>query len=147
MNSDFCLECKGCCRFAEKENIWIPQILNEEQNRLGINKIKTLRYLDGFICSFLKLKDNHCKVYKKRSFECRLYPFLINKKNNNLYLALDLKCPFINNRLKTEMFKEYLNYLVNFLYRPSVLNTIRANQKKFQSYPSPKILNLRRIGL
>ena len=123
----------------------MPLILAEEKKRLNVDKINFLSCGSGWACSFLNLQDNRCKIYARRPFECRLYPFLINKKDKDLYIALDPRCPFSCNKTKTMGFEGYLDYLVNFFKRPSVLNAIRVNQKNFHSYPSPEVLNLRRL--
>jgi Fe-S-cluster containining protein len=54
---------------------------------------------EGFICSFLNLNDNKCKIYARRPFECQLYPFLINLKGKRIILNLDLNCQYLKEKL------------------------------------------------
>lgn len=153
---DFCLNCKGCCRFSEKESIWQPLLLNEEvkvitkDNTGGQEavspsyRIKSLPLEDYYICSFLDAENNHCKIYRMRPFECRLYPFLINKAGNATYLSVDLRCPFITDKLEKKEFKEYINYLISFLSLPVVAFTIKQNPHTFADYSKEE--NLRNLA-
>lgn len=133
-----CLECQGCCRFSEENSIWQPALLNEEikiitkdnaakEINLTTKKIKSLPCDDYHICSFFDLANKRCRIYNIRPLECRLYPFLINRVKDTIYLSLDLKCPFIKDKLEEREFKDYLNYLVSFLSLPVVSFAIRGN--------------------
>lgn len=142
---DACLKCEGCCRFSEKDSIWQPSLLDEEikiitkdcvgqDAVLPSKKINTLSFKDYYICPFFDIENNRCKIYNKRPFECRLYPFLINKTKDAIYLSVDLKCPFIKDKLDKKEFKDYLNYLISFLGLPVVSFIIKQTPHILKDY-------------
>lgn len=150
ISEDICLKCKGCCRFSEEDSIWQPSVLDDEmkiisKDKVGIlsQKISSLPFQDHFICSFFDTESNRCKIYNQRPFECRLYPFLINKTNDAIYLSVDLDCPFIKDKLDNKDCKNYINYLVSFLSLPVVSFAIKQNPHIFTDYSkNDKIKNL-----
>ena len=130
---DFCLKCLGCCRFREKNSIWSPQLLKEETSSL--EQAVELVFDPGqniFLCSSLEPADNKCKVYTLRPFECRLYPFLLNKRGENIFLAVDLNCPFVKERFDTDEFKDYAQYLAEFFNQNA--QVLRNNLQLIQVY-------------
>lgn len=134
VSSEFCIRCYGCCRFREKESIWLPF------------SIKPIPYQDQFICPNLDLKTNHCKNYSERPFDCRLYPFLLNKKEDKIFLSVHLNCPFIKKNLKKRSFKGYVEYLKGFLLQKEILDLLKKKPKLICAYPSDEILDLERLG-
>lgn len=142
VTQDFCLGCLGCCRFAKADSLWAPSLLEEEKKGLNLKKIKLLPLGDTFVCPFLNPENNRCLIYKMRPFECALYPFLINKKRGQLYLALHLSCPFIKAQLDCRELRLYQDYLQKILSSPSSLDTLKKNQMNFTHYPEDEILAL-----
>jgi hypothetical protein len=55
-------------------------------------------------------------------------------------LAIDLKCPYAEENLESEIFKKYTRYLVERLNRPRRLSILRNNPQIIQEYPG--VLNL-----
>lgn len=139
----FCLVCQGCCRFRQKDSCWQPKLLNEEKKKL-LTKV----YLvfnskeNNFVCSSLNLKNNQCKIYSQRPLDCRLYPFLLNRKKNKVYLAVDLNCPQVK---KDKIFQDYVHYLLDFLNQPKMKKAIRDNPQIIQTYNG--VLNLSEIRI
>ncbi len=155
---DYCLSCQGCCRFSQQDSVWLPCLLNEEiENLLKKNfppslisqekKIRCEPYLgeNNFICSFLEPRENKCQIYAFRPFECRLYPFLINQEGKEIFLAIDLKCPFAQKNLESPEFKLYLRYLADFLNSQEGSALLKNNPQLFQAYP--EVLNLVKLSL
>lgn len=142
-----CLKCQGCCRFSTVDSVWLPCLLDEETQDLldrdippvsmslnkKINPIPNPQG-DGFICAFLEAKDNKCKIYDFRPFECQLYPFLISLRDKKVILTVDLNCPYVRDNLKTQEFKEYTGYLITFLNSPAQLKTLKDNPQIIQAY-------------
>lgn len=151
---EVCLKCDGCCRFKDEKSIWQPILLDEEIKLISKDcvykdelssskKINSISFKNYFICSFFDIDNNKCKIYQSRPFECRLYPFLINKTKEAIYLSVDLKCPFIKNKLDNKEFRDYLNYLINFLSLPVVSFMIKQNPHIFTDYSKEdKLYNL-----
>lgn len=138
--------------------MWLPLLLNEEIAHLLKNnfppavisqdkRIRSEPYLkeNNFICSFFMPEDNKCKIYALRPFECQLYPFLINRKDDKIFLALDLKCPFVKENSGNQKFKEYIQYLTDLFHAPSTIKIIRQNPQVMQIYGDT--LNLAELKL
>lgn len=155
---EVCLSCQGCCRFSQHETSWSPILLNEEIRQLLecnyppslISPTKRIRAVpdpksDRFLCAFLSPQDNTCKIYSARPLDCRLYPFMINRKGEKVFLACDLRCPFVKEHLEVGEFKEYIQYLNDFLNSPSALNLLRNNSQIIQEYEG--LLDLEEIKI
>ncbi len=144
---EVCLKCRGCCRFKQMDSAWSPCLLDEEIQDLLDQKIppafisadkKLLPIPEpqgvGFICPFLEAKDNKCKIYELRPFECQLYPFLIHLRGKKVILTLDLNCPYVREHLKSVGFKIYTDYLINFLNSPAQTKILKDNPQIIQAY-------------
>jgi len=155
---NYCLGCHGCCRFSEQDSVWLPHLLEKEAQELlkkdfpaalisCDKKIRSIPYpaQNNFICSFLQPKDNKCKIYAFRPFECQLYPFLINRKGGEVFLAIDLKCPFVKENLESQKFKTYIRYLTSFFNNPRKIKVLKNNPQIIQIYEG--VLNLAELNL
>jgi len=144
---EFCLKCKGCCRFKEMHSAWAPCLLEEEIQDLLDKKIppaaisseKMLLLIpepEGgqYICPFLNRQDNKCKIYEFRPFECQLYPFLIAFRNKKVLLTVDINCPYIAQHLKSQEFKQYVDYLARFLNSAKQKRLLENNPQIIQAY-------------
>ena len=145
---EFCLKCRGCCRFKEADSIWSPCLLDEEIQELADKEgvpaasISVDRRLqpvanpdgEGFICPFLGSADNQCRIYNLRPFECQLYPFLINLRRDKVLLSVDLNCPYVYEKIGTPLAKEYIIYLTAYLNSPKMLKVLKDNPQIIQAY-------------
>jgi len=145
---EFCLNCRGCCRFKEANSVWLPCLLEEEIldliDKPGIpavsisveKKIVPVANPsgEGFFCPFLDGVENKCKIYAFRPFECQLYPFLINLRGKKVVLTLDLNCPYIEKSLKSPALKEYTEYLAAYLNSPARIKLLKDNPQVIQAY-------------
>ena len=142
-----CLACRGCCRFSQPESVWSPGLLQEDIDELMRNNIPPLFILanyklrvaydkreESFLCSLLDADKNKCKVYAFRPFECQLYPFLVNRRGQEVFLAVDLKCPFVRENRDKPVFKEYVHYLTDLFNNPDLLKSLRNNPQIIQAY-------------
>jgi Fe-S-cluster containining protein len=145
--SDYCLSCKGCCRFKEQDSVWTPCLLDEEIQALldkkippaAISQKKKLIAISassqqGFVCPFLRLEDNQCQIYSFRPWECQLYPFLINLRSGKVILTVDLNCPYLRGHLNSQEFKQYTEELVQYLNSPAQLKILKANPQLLEAY-------------
>lgn len=152
--SEICLSCRGCCRFGERGSVWSPLFLYEEIQKLvaadivpaclfshsGISSKKASRIdtveIDGQLyCPCLDAGANACKIYPHRPFDCRLYPFLLLKKEGKAYLALDLKCPFVADPHQAQALASWQQEVAHFLSTPEFKQTLRRNPEILQEYP------------
>lgn len=144
---EVCLKCQGCCRFKEFDSVWLPCLLNEEiQDLLDRNIPPATISIDRkiqpipnpkqneFICPFLNIEDNKCKIYEYRPLECQLYPFLIAIRDKKVILTVDLNCPYIKEKLNSQELKEYTDYLVSFLNSPHQFEILKSNPHIIQAY-------------
>ena len=144
---EFCLKCRGCCRFLEANSIWSPCLLDEEIQDLLDKKIppasiSSSRRIqpvpnpkdEGFICPFLNIENNKCKIYEFRPFECQLYPFLISIRDNKVLLTLDLNCPYVEENLKSRECKDYTQHLTTFLNSAKQKRILKDNPQIIQAY-------------
>jgi Fe-S-cluster containining protein len=143
--TDFCLKCKGCCRFSSIKTVWSPKLLEEEKKPFKNRPLKLRPYWkDGnFICSFLEPLGNRCQIYPERPFECQLYPFLINLENNKIFLAVDLNCSFIAKNFNNRKFQGYKRYLVKKFKTKKAKELLRGNYGFAQEYNG--VLNISMI--
>lgn len=141
VTSGFCLKCEGCCRFSSSDTIWSPHLLKQEKEKLSKKiRLKSNSKDNNFICASFNIRNNKCKIYPLRPFECRLYPFLINRQGNKVFLAVDLKCPYIEENLENKKFKDYIRYLTCLYNSPGIIKILKNNLKVIQTYPG--VLNL-----
>lgn len=149
--SEFCLNCRNCCRFRDEKSVWSPCLLDEEIQVLLEHKIPPAaisldrRLLlipdpcgEGFICPFLNNQDNKCRIYKIRPFECALYPFLLNMRNGRVLLTVDLNCPYVGKTMDTPQMKDYITYLTAYLNSPGQLRMFKDNPQIVQAYEQVK---------
>ena len=131
---EFCLKCLDCCRFSQQESIWSPHLLEEEKQKLGEILIGANPGQDNFTCYYLKLSGNKCKIYADRPFECQFYPFLFDRKNDRLFLALDLNCAYVSQSNLEPQFQQYTRSLIKLVQTPAYLNILKSNPQLFQNY-------------
>ncbi len=145
---EICLKCQGCCRFREAVSVWSPCLLDEEVLSLidkpdipsaAIDANRRLCLVPDkkgelFLCPFLSLEDNKCRIYSMRPFECRLYPFLLNLRSNKIFLTVDLNCPYIREKLKSPELKNYIDYLTALLNSRKFLRLLKDNSHILQTY-------------
>ncbi len=111
---EWCLRCERCCRFTEQSSPWIPVFSAKEveeiiargedpvvfnksiEEGMGIDvRVKVVPYKDYYVCPFFEPSKNCCRIYPVRSFDCRLYPFLLVRKEGHIYIGIDKDCPFV----------------------------------------------------
>lgn len=145
---EFCLKCRGCCCFKEASSVWSPCLLDEEIQELldkpnvpaasiSIDRrIQPIARPNGvdFICPFLEVLDNKCKIYSTRPFECQLYPFLINLRKDKVLLTVDLNCPYVYAQINSQESKDYIIYLTNYLNSAPLLSMLKDNPQIIQAY-------------
>lgn len=145
---EFCLKCRGCCRFKEANSVWSPCLLDKEMQTLldkkGIptasisidRRIQPIANPQGadFICPFLETLNNKCKIYSIRPFECQLYPFLINLRKDKVLLTVDLNCPYVYEKINSQEAKDYIIYLTHYLNSASLRSLLKDNPQIIQAY-------------
>jgi Fe-S-cluster containining protein len=113
----------------DKEGIPAASITIDRRLQPIANPQKT-----GFICPFLSVQDNKCKIYNRHPFECQLYPFLINLRKTKVLLTVDLNCPYAYEKINSQEAKEYITYLTNHLNSPENIEMFQDNPQIIQAY-------------
>ncbi len=157
-----CLSCDGCCSYLQKQTVWAPLFLFDEIVELTAKNIApcslfthadahcgeaarvNLIEMDGqFICPCFDPGPNKCKIYAHRPFDCSLYPFLLARKGDQAYLAVDENCPYIKKTNSTKGMPDYVRYLVEFFSSENIIKAVKDDPRIVQEYPhGVKILAL-----
>ncbi|MCX5709450.1 MAG: YkgJ family cysteine cluster protein [Candidatus Omnitrophica bacterium] len=142
-----CLKCQGCCRFRVQDSVWSPCLMDEDIQVLLDHKIPPATLSldkkivpvpnqqgEGYLCAFLDAPTNKCLVYGFRPFECQLYPFLLSLRQKRVYLTIDLNCPYAKEKLNSQEFKDYVEYLSDFLNAPAQVELLKENPHLLAAY-------------
>lgn len=91
----------------------LPSLLfsHPGQKTSRASRINLTKSGDLFICPCFDEPANKCRIYPRRPFDCALYPFLLVRKDELVYLAIDKKCPYAasnSGTFKTALYKGYL---------------------------------------
>jgi uncharacterized protein len=140
----FCLKCQICCRFPKKPTIWQPRLSQEEtiffRNQNGLKghiakgAVKLKAAGSFFCCEFFNGKKNSCKIYKLRPLDCRLYPFVLLRAKNKIFLAAHLICPFIAENIRSRKLERYADYLKKVFAGKDFKLLIKTSPAFIQSY-------------
>jgi hypothetical protein len=144
ITSAYCLSCKGCCRFQEEHSAWRPKAYDGEEEFSGGKVFSKedvdakgyvkARSVDGqYVCRYLDIDTNKCQIYSARPFECQLYPFLFFKKQQVIFLAVHLACPFVQEEKETEAFKGYCRDLAAFLTQEKAKEFLKRSSVSISS--------------
>ncbi len=133
----YCGRCRGCCRFHHDHGPWVPHLLASEA---GLeDKVRTVPAENGdatpFRCVSLDTQSSSCAIYASRPFECRLYPFVLNRREGRFFLAADQDCPFVMERGDSPEFRDFCGRLRELLQGPAWRRELRENPHIFQPYP------------
>jgi Fe-S-cluster containining protein len=153
--SEVCLKCSGCCRFAEARSTWGPFFLFDEIRQLteanivpsclfthpdavaGKGAWINLTQEDGhFFCPCLDVDRHTCRIYPHRPFDCRLYPFLLVREGTRILLAVDEKCPYVQEQGGSPAFSGHAATLTRLFCGPEGVAFLRAHPDIIQDYPS-----------
>lgn len=167
VSEEACLSCDGCCRYASQQTVWAPVFLFDEivalidedivpsalfthANLRGheaarVNLVPSRNTTADYICPCFDLTSHQCKIYLHRPFDCRLYPFLLEKKDDEIILCCDKKCPFVKKALQTAQTENYIRYLSDFFSREDVLAWAQKNPAIVQDYPAEDLEFLRSL--
>lgn len=138
MKSNYCLACRGCCRFKEANSLWRPKVYFKEEEILGGGVltsdilddkrcVKTKTVGGENFCELLDTKTNKCIAYVARPLECRLYPFIFLKQEGTVFMAIHLACHFVQEARDTEEFKSFCQELQAFFARKEAKEFLREN--------------------
>ncbi len=137
-----CRKCNECCKFRAGEEYFAPVFTEEElakiekdSEKANFNQFGTVKQAklvkindDLFACPFYSVDNGLCAIYKNRPFDCRIYPFLVARKNNKVYLtAFREACPSLEKKGNAKI-KDYIRTLCAWLQKDE-------NLKMFSKFP------------
>lgn len=143
VSSEVCLKCEGCCRFKEKDSCWRPKVAGSEMEKnpeaflhqVGDDgHILTKSHQGKHCCVFLDPSENTCGIYERRPLECRLYPFVLVHKQQEVWLSAHLACPYIQEMLGEKVLDDYLEGLKKVLLSGPVKEFLKDNISLVGSY-------------
>ncbi|MCK5178809.1 MAG: YkgJ family cysteine cluster protein, partial [Candidatus Omnitrophica bacterium] len=80
------------------------------------------------VCTFFHSDDSTCRIYHNRPFECRLYPFLLIRKGDDVAVGVHLSCPHVREKRHDEDFKSYIESLQEYFQQQEVIEFVQRNQ-------------------
>lgn len=129
-----CFQCPDpCCRFQKDEISFAPiftepeskKLKTKDKNQISFQKYRNSEKVfqvrlvesggkDIYLCPFLNLDNQRCRIYKRRPLDCRLFPLVIMKSRNgqkiNLCCYDESLCPGLKN-ISPKKFEKYKKYL------------------------------------
>ncbi len=155
--AEWCLRCQRCCRFTHHISPWIPvfsakeveDIINLGYPPVVFNKeidevstvdvrVKVKSYQDFYICPFFDVEKNCCNIYPYRSFDCKLYPFLLLNNEGKIFLSIDKECPYVNwlyERQEDWRIEKFVDYLIDYLLSAEGRDEIGTHPSMISNYP------------
>jgi Fe-S-cluster containining protein len=132
----YCEACRGCCRFSRSQGPWLPHLLESEAGlRERVRVVEAQGESHPFVCKSLDSARNSCAIYASRPFECRLYPFVLNRRDSRFFLSVDPNCPYIKEREADPEFAAYSSRLAGWLQAPRMRAELAKNLHLFEQYP------------
>lgn len=136
----YCLNCDICCRFLDRLSAMRPYLLREDMEKLKkqasqssrIRKgtfINLIKHQDMYICPYFNFKKDKCSIYRIRPFDCQLYPFLLIRKDREVFLCADINCPFVKENIESKLFTHHIGYLKKVFSDKRMLKIIVKNKK------------------
>ena len=137
----WCMECRICCRFPDTEKVqtpfWSPLEAGWAENS-WFKEAKGAPSLaprlvrcgeTGYRCPAFEPETNRCSIHAVKPLDCRLYPFVLAKNpgGNEVLLAMDTKCPYIERNQETAETASYAARLMEYLDTPTGSEYLRTN--------------------
>jgi Fe-S-cluster containining protein len=103
---------------------------------IGTDRIvKTRECRDQVQCTFFRGEDNTCRIYQRRPFECRLYPFLLLKKAGGPALGAHLSCPYVQEKRHEDIFTDHVEALKAYFRKDEGRRFLMKNPALVCDYP------------
>jgi Fe-S-cluster containining protein len=151
INTNFCKECKDCCRFHPENAHYAPAFTPKDKKyiieRLGFSKDLFYKNYNNewtvkfeqkegkyILCPFLK--NERCAVQKIKPFNCLLYPFILmeSKDRKKIVVAFDDGCKAVKKQKLAVAFKEKLKFLEKLFNSEKELKKIAKLRSHVEPY-------------
>ena len=154
-----CQACRGCCKFS-KEDIDFGPLFTREEIDILKSKIKVLPKLKSFkgsskafqfeliksrqedgsykyACPFLDEQTHLCDIYQYRPLDCRMWPFLImrGEENKKSFIAcFEMEdCP-VTDKMDDLQFLAYKKELFSLIEGENILSVVKENPDMIWDY-------------
>lgn len=144
--SEWCLQCRGCCRFPDPEDAQTPAFSPAEvQSALAAggtpdwfqpvtpapsHGIRLVPHAScGTHCPALHLPTHRCTIYPVRPLDCQIYPYVVARdaSGERLLLGVDPKCPYVQQLGPSSAVRDVGLYLGRLLEAPDGQAMLRDN--------------------
>ncbi|MCS7135412.1 MAG: YkgJ family cysteine cluster protein [Candidatus Aenigmarchaeota archaeon] len=138
---NICQKCRSCCKFKKEHEYFAPVFTKEEVKR--INADKNLFKIKGhgvyqiklvpskfdkeiLVCPFLDEDTHLCKIYDKRPFDCKFWPFIFMKDKDKIQLGCFKKdyC-MITENMSEKQYQIYLNSIFDWIQSNKIMKLIK----------------------
>ena len=135
--SEWCLQCRGCCRFPDPEDAQTPAFSPAEvQSALAAggtpdwfqpvtpapsHSVRLVPHAScGTHCPGLHLPTHQCTIYPVRPLDCQIYPYVVARdaSGERLLLGVDPKCPYVQQLGPSPAVRDVGLYLGRLLEAP-----------------------------
>ncbi len=144
--SEWCLQCRGCCRFPNPDDAQTPAFSPAEvQSALAAGGkpdwfqpvtpapsqgIRLVPHAScGARCPALDLPTHQCTIYPVRPLDCQIYPYVVARDTTGerLLLGVDPKCPYIQQLGPSPVVRDIGLYLGRLLEAPEGQRMLSEN--------------------
>ena len=136
-----CFECRICCRFPDTEKVQIPYWSGMEAEWAGeswFQKSPESPSLaprlvrcgeEGYRCPAFDAGLSRCTIHAVKPLDCRLYPFVVAQHPgaSGTVLAMDTKCPYIQEHSGDPELADYASRLTNYLSTSVASDYLKLN--------------------
>jgi uncharacterized protein len=152
--SEVCLACDVCCRFDARDSVWSPLFLFKEilflneknlvpsclfshaHQKAGRGaRIQLVKHKEGWACPCFSSPDQKCRIYSARPLDCRLYPFLLLREGEKVFLAIDEKCPYARKHKDAPATRRATAALAAQCKSHEFIRMLKENPEIIQAYP------------
>ena len=119
LSHDTCAQCRLCCTFVESDKWEIPLFTGKSETETAVG-FAPVRKIPGTQSCVFDMKfngdeiiycpaasDHGCVLGDKRPFDCKIWPFRVNKLNDMYVITLSPVCPAVK-KLPLETLCEFV---------------------------------------
>ncbi|MBW2995338.1 hypothetical protein KY312_03220 [Candidatus Woesearchaeota archaeon] len=150
IDTDFCKECKDCCRFHPECTEFAPVFAGKDKKHLinkGFDKKNFFKNKKGeWVSSFKKkqgiyhlcpfLEKERCTAQEIKPFNCIIYPVVVmrSRDNKKTVVAIDESCKAIKNKKLVMPIEKYIKYLKKLFNSKETLQEINRLSSHIEPY-------------
>jgi Fe-S-cluster containining protein len=150
-----CEKCRECCYFEEDERYFAPLFTGTERDAIDLKaSFKPFKNSDNvfqveleesgerYVCPFLNEETHLCRIYKKRPFDCSIWPFLFMKdRDGETVLACFERdmCPDFD-KMSDDKFSKLCDAKISWIKQGNILNFLKEHKELVWDYEEDTII-------